>query len=339
MSKKSPAARVRGGYAGDNLRPPQNLKLILNPVAGKGRSQAVYNRLEPFLTGLPVCLDTTRTSGQGHAYELARQAAHSGRYEVIVAMGGDGTVNEVLNGLMTVELENRPALGILPTGRGADFCKATGVKIPADLREAARTLAGHREVWLDAGLATYDPGYLPILPDTGSPTRRYFLNVASLGFDAAVTEQANLPPVGWLRKLAPYYTSIFATMQTYRNKQVSYRLDGQTGQGVFNSLIAANGNYYGSGMKIAPGADPRDGLFEIVLLGDASTAEIVLVAPLFYTGWHRWHPRVKMLSGQKLLVEPAPGEGRLPLQMDGEVVGQAPASFEIIPKAIRLKVP
>jgi diacylglycerol kinase (ATP) len=297
--------------------------------------------LQPALKRLQVDFEVVTTERPGHAFVLAREATASRQFGVIAAMGGDGTINEVVNGIMTEPLEkDRPTLGILPSGRGRDFCKAQGVKIPADLVEAARVLIGQRETRLDVGYATFQPGHYPGLE--GAPKdchKRYFINIASLGFDAVVTEEANRPPTTWGRKLAPYYTSIFAALRSYRNRLVRYRLDGQPFLGRFNSLIAANGNYYGSGMHIAPGARPHDGLFEIVLLGDAIKPEVVAIAPLLYTGWHRFYPRVKIVSGRKLEIEPLEGEGRLPLQMDGEVVGHAPASFEIVPGAIRIKVP
>ena len=315
-----------------------NILLILNPVAGRGRSLKMYRRLEQFLQKLPARLTMVCTERPVHAFELARTAARSGRGGLIVAMGGDGTVNEVINGLMSVAYDERPALGILPTGRGADFSKARGVRLPTDLREAARTLVGSHEVRLDVGRATFEPGdYAGLEPAEGRACR-YFLNVASLGFDAAVTEEANRPPVGW-RRVSSYYSSIFVTLRTYTNRRVTYRLDGQTHTGVFNSVIAANGNYYGGGMRIAPGADPRDGQFEIVLLGDVNRVEILAVAPLLYPGWHRFHPKANLLSGQRLEIEPDQTDKRLPIQLDGEMVGQAPASFEIVPGALRLKVP
>lgn len=321
--------------------PNSRIKIIVNPAAGKGRSAAKWAKLEPFLKNVGADFDVVTTLRPGHAFDLAKEAAASGGFEVIAAMGGDGTVNEVVNGLMAAPVNGeRPALGVLPSGRGRDFCKAVEVKIPTNLEEAARVLLGSREIRLDLGRATYFPGSYPGL-EAGSKKlhSRYFINIASLGFDAAVTEEANQPPTTWGRKLAPYFTSIFKAMRTYRNRRVRYRLDGQPFTGRFNSLIAANGNYYGSGMHIAPGAKPHDGLFEIVLLGDAIKPEIIAIAPLFYTGWHRFYPRIKILARRKLEIEPLEGEGRLPLQMDGEVVGHAPATFEIVPSAIRVKIP
>ena len=314
------------------------IKLILNPVAGKGHSAVHYAQIEAFLQELPAQFDLAKTTGSGHAYHLAKEAARSGEYALVVAMGGDGTVNEVVNGLMTVKADLRPTLGILPAGRGSDFCKAKGIKLPHDLHEAARTLVGQHEVEIDLGLVTYETGIYQHFEENVETVSRYFINVASLGFDAVVTEEANRPPVTWWQKKASYYSSIFVALRTYRNRQLVYKLDDQTYKGLFNSIIAANGNYYGSGMKIAPLADPRDGQLEVVLLGDINTRLIMAMAPLLYLGWHRIHPKVKRLAGQRLTIETVEPH-RLPLQIDGEVVGQAPVSFEIVPKALRLKVP
>lgn len=309
------------------------IKIIVNPAAGKGRAATQLAILKPFLSRLPAEFEFAESYERGHAYELSKEAVGLGKYDVIVAMGGDGTVNEVANGLMCEsEGSKRPALGVLPGGRGQDFCKATGVKIPRDLQEAARTLLGHNESCLDLGLVTFEPAsYKPLNPE--KPNQRYFINIGSLGFDAAVTQEANDRP----RKFAPYYASIFAALRSYTNKQLTYKLDGQTHAGIFNSIVVANGNYYGSGMRIAPSADPRDGLFEIVTMGNVKKAEVVGGALLFYAGLHRYYPRIKILAGRELEIEPT--SERIPIQLDGEVVGYTPAKFEIIPSAIRLKVP
>ncbi len=322
---------------------PDRVKIyiIVNPAAGKGRSAARWVGLEPFLRRLSVDFEVAITTATGHAFRLAKEAANSGRFGVIAAMGGDGTVNEVVNGIMAGQPEGvRPALGVLPSGRGRDFCKAQGVHIPGDLEEAARTLIGRREVQLDLGRATFLNGNYSGLENGLEATHtRYFINIASLGFDALVTEEANQPPTTWGRKFAPYYASIYTTLRAYRNRHVRYRLDGRLVSGRFNSLIAANGNYYGSGMLIAPTANPQDGLFQVVLIGDTTKSEVLSIAPLLYLGWHRYYPKVKLLTGRILEIEPLEGEGRLPLQMDGEVVGHAPVRFEIVPAAIRVKVP
>ena len=301
---------------------------IVNPAAGRGRTVRLWPQIAAMFARVGVAPDVVRTQRAGEARLVARAAD----CDVVVAVGGDGTVHEVVNGLM--EAGRGLTLGIIPTGRGHDMCKAAGIGIPADIAEAVRTVIGYNSLTLDVGRVEYTAL-------TGRPEARHWLNIASVGFDAAVTEEANRPPDSFetFKHLSPYYASIFHTLVRYRNHQTRVQYDDRPPfVARLNSVVVANGNYYGNGMRIAPMAACDDGLFDVVTLGDLTKAEIGLLSPLLYSGLHRFYPKVAMARARIVRVETLDG-ARVPIQADGEVVGVAPATFSIVPGALRLKVP
>jgi len=242
-----------------------------------------------------------------------------------VAVGGDGTVNEVLNGLVvegTVDPE--VALGIIPWGTGADFSRTAG--IPRHYAEAGRKL-------LRMETRPVDLGRITCLRD-GREVERYFINAAGLGFDGEVAELANrFPKV--LGGTITYLTCLFISLVTYRNKSVELSFDVQHVRGRLNSAIVCNGRYLGGGMFMAPGAAFDDGIFDVVILGNLNKFEVVVNLPRLYKGTHLTHPKVSLCHAREVHVE---ARERMFLQADGELVGEAPATFQIVPGALRVVV-
>lgn len=300
-------------------------RVIVNPVAGGGSSAKRWERIEPTLRQAGLEFDAVFTDRPGDACELAGLATHEA-FDLIVAVGGDGTVNEVLNGIMAgaTAAGERPSLGIIPTGRGVDFCRTMGV--PLDYIEAAKRLTYARTERLDIGEAEYTVD--------GASERRYFANFAGLGFDVEVSRRANtIAPRGG--GTVPYLSSVFLTILAYRSRRVEVVVDGEVTRRSVAAIIAANGQYFGGGMRIAPQASLTDGLFDVVVLGDLNRLELMLNLPRIYEGTHITHPKVEVLHARALevhSVEP------VYFQVDGEPRGETPVHLRVIPGALKVIV-
>ena len=300
------------------------MKLIVNPVAANGAVGRNWPRVRDFLRAEGVEFDAVLTEEPGHAIHLARQALEEG-YRTIVAVGGDGTVNEVVNGLVVEgSVDPEVALGIIPWGTGADFTRTLGT--PRNYMEAGRRL-------LRLETQSVDLGRIICLRE-GQEVERYFINAAGLGFDGEIAELANrFPKV--LGGTLTYLVCLFIGLVTYRNKNVEFSFDGQRVRGRINSVIVCNGRYLAGGMLAAPDASIEDGIFDVVILGNLNKLEVVVNIPKIYKGTHLTVPKVSLCHAKEIHVE---AQERMFLQADGELVGEAPATFQIVPQALRVLV-
>ena len=300
------------------------MKLVVNPEAANGAVGKNWPRMRDFLQAEGASFDTVFTEEPGHATRLARQALDDG-YRTIVAVGGDGTVNEVINGLVEQgSVDPEVALGIISCGTGADFTRMLG--IPRDYMEACRHLLRSRPRSVDLGRIT--------CLREGREVEHYFINAAGLGFDGEVAEIVNRFPKA-LGGTITYLTCLLIGLVTYRNKNVELSFDGQPVKGRLNSVVVCNGCYFGGGMFIAPGASLDDGLFYVVILGNLNKLEVVVNLPRIYKGTHLTHPKVSHFAAKEVHVE---ARERMFLQAEGELIGEAPATFRIIPRALRVLV-
>lgn len=292
------------------------LLFIVNPVAGHGRSLRVFARLRAVLERVPgVRCVVWHTRGPGHARELAERAALEG-YGRILAVGGDGTVHEALNGLMALSPAARGqiAFGVVPAGSGNDFARNTG--IPRDAAALATLLASGPASPMDVGVVN----------------GHYFANVAGVGFDAEVARQANRLP-----KFVPgALTYVFAalwTLSRYRNAAVRIVLDGETLERRVMLVAVGNGAGYGGGMRICPGARMDDGTFRVVVAGDLPKPSVLSLLPKVFSGRHVEHPLVEVYDARHVRIE---AERPLAVQADGEIVAASPLSLEVVPSAVRV---
>ena len=301
----------------------EEMLFILNPVAGHGRSRRALDRLRQAMEkapapGLsrprmrPVVWETGRP---GHARELAARAAQEG-FARIVAVGGDGTVHEVINGLMDAGtgLASRVLLGIVPAGSGNDFARNLG--LPADAGAMAPILMGSQ--WAEV--------------DVGRVNGRHFANLAGVGFDAEVAAWANRVP-----KFVPgtftYLAGVLVVLAGYRNARVELELDGLRLARRAFLVAVGNGPAYAGGMRMCPGADMGDGRFRVVVCGDLRRTEILRLLPTIYHGGHVRHPKVEVFDVARLTLE---AERPLTVHADGESVGTTPASFQVVAGALRV---
>lgn len=307
--------------------------VICNPISGSGRGVSLLAQVRGEFDAAGINYEAEVSEKRGDVARMARSAVLSG-CSALVVIGGDGTFFEAVNGMMgPVEPANAAgaavggvAVGLVQAGRGSDFGRSAGV--PSDVEAAcARLLSGRT--------AEFDLGHVVYRSFEGETRRRFFANAAGLGFDAEVAMRANAGSRN-MGGTIPYLSSLVRTLMSYTNKQVEMSLDGGEAKSArVNSLVVANGQYFGGGMKIAPLASLSDGLFDITVLGDLTKPDLIRNVPRVYDGSHLSHPKVSSARAAMVHVE---SSERTLLQADGEVLGMAPATFTIVPRALRMIV-
>ena len=298
-------------------------RFIINPVAAGGATRRRWERIRTQLDQLDYEWEPAFTQGPGHAIALAQEAVCDG-CDLVVAVGGDGTLHEVVNGLLQSGQSQQVRLGILPLGTGGDFIRS----LPGSYARTAacQRLASQDSLLVDVGEVEYHR--------QGETERRFFINVAGLGFDAAVAAQTShrLKALGGT---SPYLVSLFTTLLGYRNKEITLIAEGEEKLETVNSVVVANGRYFGGGMYVAPTADITDGYFDVVKVGNLGKWELVSAVPSLYRGTHLSHPKVESFKAKTIEVY---SQERMLLQADGELLGEAPTKFTIRPKALNLVV-
>jgi YegS/Rv2252/BmrU family lipid kinase len=239
-------------------------------------------------------------------------------------VGGDGTVNEAANGLIAAGGETE--LAILPRGTGTDFVRTFA--IPTRLDGALAVARSERTRVIDAGRVSYRAW-------SGEDATGHFVNVASAGMSGAVAQRANASSKA-LGGKASFLWATLAVFARWRNTEIQVDVDGERRAGLMEDVIVANCEYLAGGMRMCPEAKPDDGLFDVLLIGDITKGELVRVLPKVYRGTHLPHPKAEPFRARRVVVEaPTP----LPIELDGEQPGTTPARFEIVPGALRVRVP
>jgi YegS/Rv2252/BmrU family lipid kinase len=306
--------------------------LIVNPSAQNGQLGRRWPELGAILRRELGSFEDAMTSGPGDATRLAREAVEAG-IDTVVAVGGDGTTNEVVNGFFDGDRARTTttALAVLPFGTGGDFRRSIGLS--PDTRVAARALA-ERQV------RTIDVGHLELTGRDGAPQTRTFINIASFGVSGLVDEYVNQTS----KRLGGRLSFMLATARagfTYDNQRVRLVFDGDSAGAVDVTvyLVAvANGRYFGGGMQIAPKAELDDGQFDVVAMGDVSKWELLRHGRRVYNGTHLELDKVSHRRARVVRAEPVGGEP-VRLDVDGETPGVLPATFRLLPGALRLVVP
>jgi len=302
-------------------------QLIINPASARGNMARRYPQIEQILRAENFSFDAVFTERRGHATDLARAAVNAG-YDLIVAVGGDGTLNEVVNGMVTQDgkaVNPNAVLGVISSGTGADFVRTAN--IPRDMFLAARHLArATQAIPLDLGQITYRVN--------DQPAVRFFANVAGMGFDAQVV--ARLEQMGKRGSgTIPYYSALVATLSRFHNFDLTLTIDGKTIRGKMNPIVVCNGKYFGGGMMIGPNASLNDGKFHVVFGHDFTALELLLATPKLYNGTILTHPKATEYVAETITVE---SPERVMIQADGELIGEGPATFRICPAALKLRV-
>jgi len=263
------------------------------------------------------------TEAPMHAIELAKSAAKKG-YELVVSVGGDGTINEVVNGLYDAGNIKDVMLGIISTGTGSDYIRTIGV--PRQHKEACQRLLNPKKLVVDLGMVNY-------LSD-GEMVKRLFVNFAGLGFDAEVVK-ATTQKFKALGAVPSYLMGLLSTLISYKNREISLKIDGETEERKVCAIVMSNGRYGGGSMYIAPQADPMDGLLDVMIIGDLSKPDLLWSLPRIYRGTHLTHPKVIARRAKEIEIQ---ANGSMALQADGELLGEPPATFHILPAALNIVV-
>ncbi|HEY2900172.1 MAG TPA: diacylglycerol kinase family protein [Polyangia bacterium] len=306
---------------------PQRPLVIVNPRAGGGLSEVRWAKLVGPLTEGLGPFDSAFTTAGGHAVLLAHEAAAAGR-QLIVALGGDGTISEVANGILSADAGATTELGIIPRGTGGDFRRM--LQLSPSLAEAAKHVREKPAHAIDVGRVQYTA------PD-GTKALRYFVNVASFGFSSAVASKANASSKRLGGKLA-FLGATLRTLASYDNTDVWLSIDGGPKQRR-RVLMAAigNGRFFGGGMKICPSASLDSGRLDLVVVGDFSRLEVMTKIGRIYSGSHLTLENVRNESTTRLEATPVDDGAVIPLELDGETPGRLPATFEVVPGALRVR--
>ena len=288
--------------------------VIVNPSAGRGTDLVARTRAA--LTASDVGGTVSASAGPEHVGRLVDEAVAAGRRH-FVAVGGDGTVNLVVNGLLRHDWATPPVLGILPAGTGCDFVRVFG--IPQDVEHAVRHLTGEGTYRSDAGVLHGDFG------------TRFFINIAQAGIGAASATTADR--LSWLRGLR-YQTAFWVNLPTFRRTRVELAVGARRYEGDAISVIFANGQFFGNGMNIAPRSTVVSGEVDAQVIS-ARKRQAPLLMRKAGRGLHLGHPEVKRLRGVEFSLTTA---HPWPVEADGEFLGHTPVSGRILPGAIDIKI-
>lgn len=290
---------------------------IINPAAAGGRAAAAWPGLEARLKRAGLSVEARFTTGPGDGAEQTRQALADGA-DTVVAVGGDGTIHEVVNGFFAGDLPINPnaRLGVLPAGSGSDLVKTLG--IPKDADGAVRVLAAGHTRPIDLGRAAFTN-------HQGQPEARWFVNTASAGLSGAVMQCMDGLP-GFLKGAVRYNVASVMTMATYRPPIIQITLDEDEPEDArVLLLVIGNGQFFGGGMHVAPEAKLDDGELDMVAVQARPLPELLLNFPKLYAGTHLNLSMVDHGRGRRVKVDGPP----LLVEVDGEQPGRTPAAFEV----------
>ena len=276
------------------------MRVILNPAARHGAGRRLRPLIERELESRRLAFDIVITEGPGHAVELAREAADAG-IERVIAAGGDGTVHEVVNGLMSSPL-SPPALGLIPIGTGNDFVKM--IPGTATRTQAFGTLAGGCESPVDVGVARWEGG------------SEHFINAMGTGIDVEVVRQMRRS--GWMPGMAIYLAALLRALVHYRPIPITVAVDGVESSGRIMIMAVCNGPSIGGSFRVCPDARPDDGVLDACVVRELPLHRIARVIPRVLRGTHAGQPGISMHRGARVMLS-VDDDRPLHFQLDGEL--------------------
>jgi len=307
--------------------------VVINPRSDNGRTKREWTAISRALESAFPSFEFAFTRHRGEAPKLVREALCEGHHEII-AIGGDGTINEAVNGFFDPSGPVSPdaVFGFVTSGTGGDFRKTFG--IGEDLAAGLLRLRSARTRSIDIGRVTcLGPG--------GTSVVRHFVNIGSFGLSGVIVDSVNRARIAKLFG-GPFAFAFHsaAAMLLYRPRGVRIILDNGFDEIASVSTVAiANGQYFGGGMRVAPNATPDDGLFDVVIMGASAKGRSLADLQQIYTGEHLKNPAVRVIRANKVVAAPIAEAGSKPvlIETDGESVGMLPATFEILPKALNIR--
>jgi len=307
-----------------NVYRPDEWLVIVNPNAGKGRGQKHWDKISNSMREHGILFNAKFTGQKGHATLLVKDAVEHGCRNVIVA-GGDGTLNEAVNGILTQNIcrTDEIIIGMIPVGTGNDWGKMFG--IPSDYEEAVKIISRGRIMAHDAGRIVFRDG-------PRSETR-YFINIAGLGFDAIVVRKTNLQKERGKGGRLIYFYNLLSCLLSYKGTRAVIIADDNNISDRIFTVSVGNGIYSGGGMRQTPGAVPDDGLLNITIIRHMSISKIILSLKKLYDGTILEHPRITGYACRKIFID---SEQVMFAEADGESLGHTPVEIDILPRCLKI---
>jgi diacylglycerol kinase (ATP) len=308
---------------------------VVNPSAGGGKTGATFSELRRVIEGAIGEIDVAFTERPRHAVQIAREAAEAGK-RTVVAVGGDGSISEVANGLMLArEAGCEARLGVLGQGTGGDFRRTLGIEHRLD--RYCQVLKAGETRRVDIGRFSY-------VDHDGEPAQAFFINILSVGLSGVVDRYVARTSKALGGSAAYFIASARGLLESAIGRVAcSFTQGGETREEELASRTIAicNGRYFGGGMEVAPMAEPDDGCFEVIDLGDAPKLSFALSSSRIYTGDHLKNPRVKHFRADRATLKLRNEEvaERFLLDVDGEPLGRLPLEVELLPGALEVLAP
>lgn len=303
------------------------VKVIVNPVSAHGRTKEDWPDIEKAFKEEGLSFTWQFTEHEGHCVKLVREALKNG-YETILAVGGDGTINEALNGFFDngIKINEKAKLAVLSRGSGSDLVRS--LQLSKNPRIIAKKI-------LEGKVKEIDCGYVIYKKSTGVLESRCFINVSDTGIGGETCQRVNRAGK-YLGGFLSFLWGALVTILKYDNKHFTVTLDNQeVYKGEANSVVIANGRFFGGGMEIAPLAQLDDSLFDVVILGPLNKFELIINFYRVYKGTHLAHPKVFHFRGQRVKISSYPDAV---LEIDGETPGLTNATLQIISRGIKIVV-
>jgi YegS/Rv2252/BmrU family lipid kinase len=300
---------------------------IINPNAGVGKCSKDWEKISGLLISHSIEYQAVFTKKRLHATELTRQYIEKG-FRKFIAIGGDGTLNEVVNGILEQKkvASQDITIAVISVGTGNDWIRT--FNIPLDYSHAIALIKKQDTFLQDAGRVTY-------MGSEGQSLTRYFINMAGLGFDGLVAQKTNADKDRGVGNALQYVKNIFLSLFAFKSVPTRIVTDGKEIQTKIFSIGVGIGKYNGGGMKQAPDAIPDDGLFAMTLIKDMTKWSVIANVRRLYDGSIGKHKKVEMLKGSNIYIEP---QVPVLLEADGESLGTSPFTFTIIPKSLRVVI-
>jgi len=298
--------------------------VIVNPNAGNGKGSKDWERISALFGKEEISFEAKFTERKGQAVEFARDAVIKG-FRQIISVGGDGTLNEVVNGIYSQEKISRSeiTIGMIPVGTGNDWGRMFG--IPTVYEGAVRVIKDRKTQLHDVGTVSYYSGSVQ--------QKRYFINIAGLGFEALVVKKTNKQKDKGKSNQALYFYNLISSLVSYRITPAEIIIDGKGTRASIFSVNVGNGRYCGGGMRQTPDALPDDGFLDVTVIREMGRIEIIRSLKLLYDGTILSHPKVDGYRCKNVIVN---SESLLSVEADGESLGHTPAEFSIIPSGINV---
>lgn len=300
--------------------------LIINTYAGAGKARKYLTEIFRLIKDAGIHFTHRFTDYKGHGISLIQEAIKNG-WRSIICVGGDGTINEAVNGIFSQNSVPTTdiTLAMIPVGVGKDWGKTIG--IPSNYIDAIRVIKQGITYIQDVGLVKYY--------NLDKPQKRYFVNIAGIGYDAFVTENANYMKRQGHSGTIPYLLSLLSCLIRYKYKMVKLKIDKHELEGKAFSINVGICKYSGGGMMQVPDAIPDDGFFDITFIKDVGKLDIIKNVNNLYDGTFIQHPKIETFRCRKISIHSHP---KIFLEVDGESLGHSPLYFEIIPKSVKVVV-